>query len=182
MLQVSDSRPMDSSVNTERDNDPSEFYALVAGAADATLDFPVDENTEGPFWSEDGELDLTRCKAREREEVGVVPLGSNRYRLAERQMGPFSVLRLNWGDEFNADRGTDGTLRLTSVCMPKRYTHVHLFVGRGFTGEYEFVRRLHALGGGWELVAGGMLTLTIPRPHAAEFLRVLRAGGFDTPA
>lgn len=106
---------------TEPHSFPSGFYLLVENAADVMLEFPVDDDSGGPFWKDDGQLDLVRCKEWDQEEVGVVPLGGNRYRLAERQLGPFSGLRLYWGDEFNADKGEDGMLRLTSVCVPRPY-------------------------------------------------------------
>jgi len=101
-------------MHTEPHSFPSGFYLLLEDAANVVLEFPVDDDSGGPFWSDDGQLDLVRCKEWDQEEVGVVPLGGNRYRLAERQMGPFSRRRLYWGDEFNAGKGVDGTLRLTS--------------------------------------------------------------------
>ena len=134
---------------TEPDSFPSDFYVLVEGAADAVLEFPADDGSGGPFWNDDGQLDLVRCKEWDQEEVGVVPLGGNRYRLAERQLGPFSGLRLYWGDEFNADKGEDGTLRLTSVCVPRPYAHFRFLTSGGFNNEHQLARHLHSLGGGW---------------------------------
>jgi hypothetical protein len=140
---------------------PSGFYVLVEGAADAVLEFPADGDSGGPFWNADGQLDFARCKEWDQEDVGVVPLGGNRYRLAERRMGPFSGLRLYWGDEFNADKGDEGTLRLTSVCVPRSFAHFRFLTSGGFNNEHQLARHLHSLGGGWEAVAGGMLTLTM---------------------
>mgnify|MGYP003617712432 FL=1 len=47
---------------TEPDSFPSDFYVLVEGAADAVLEFPADDGSGGPFWNDDGQLDLVRCK------------------------------------------------------------------------------------------------------------------------
>jgi hypothetical protein len=156
---------------------PSSFYSLVEGAPEAVLEFPVDGDSGGPFWSDDGELDLVRCKEWDREEVRVVPLGGNRYRLAERRFGPFSVLTLYWGDEFNADKRKDGALRLTSICVPQSYAHFRFLASGRFDNEHELARHLHSLGGGWETVAGGMLTLTVPAEHAGELQRLMYEQG-----
>ena len=163
---------------TEPDSFPSDFYVLVEGAADAVLEFPADDGSGGPSWNDDGQLDLVRCKEWDQEEVGVVPLGGNRYRLAERQLGPFSGLRLYWGDEFNADKGEDGTLRLTSVCVPRPYAHFRFLTSGGFDNEHQLARHLHSLGGGgWVAVAGGMLTLTVPAERASELKRLMYVEG-----
>ncbi len=161
----------------EEDSFPSGFYVLVEDAADAVLEFPADGDSGGPFWNVDGQLDLVRCKEWEQEDVGVVPLGGNRYRLAERRVGPFSGLRLYWGDEFNADKGDDGTLRVISVCVPRPFAHFRFLTSGGFSNEHQLARHLHSLGGGWEAVAGGMLTLTIPSSSAGELQRLMYEGG-----
>lgn len=160
-------------MSTEADAFPSAFYGLVEGASDLVLEFPVDGDSGGPFWNDDGALDLRRCKEWDQEDVGVVSLGGNRYRLAERLMGPFSGLRLYWGDEFTADKAQDNALRLTSVCIPRPYAHFRFLTSGGFNNEHQLARRLHSLGGGWAAVAGGMLTLTVPSEHASELQRLM---------
>ena len=70
--------------------------------------------------------------------------------------GPFSGLRLYWGDEFNAEKGEDGTLRLTSICMPRPYVHFRFLTSGGFNNEHQLARHLHSLGGGWEERSGTM--------------------------
>lgn len=163
---------------TEAYSFPSNFYSLVEDAVDAVLEFPFDEDSVGgPFWHDDGQLDLKHCKEWDQEDVGVVPLGGDRYRLAERQMGPFSGLRLYWGDEFIANKGEDGTLRLTSVCMPRPYSHFRFSTSGGFNNEHQLAQHLHALGGGWEAVAVGMLTLTVPSANADELQRLMYEEG-----
>lgn len=162
---------------TEPYSFPSGFYLLLEDAADVVLEFPVDDDSGGPFWHNEGQLDLVRCKEWDQEEVGVVPLGGNRYRLAERQMGPFSGLRLYWGDEFNADKGVDGKLRLTSICIPRPYAHFRFLTSGGFSNEHQLAQHLHSIGGGWETVAGGMLTLTVPVERASELKRLMYVEG-----
>ena len=149
-------------MSAEQHSIPSDFYVLVENAADVVLRFPIDENSGGPFWDNDGRLNLVRCTAWDQEDVGAVPLGGNRYRLAERKMGPFSILRLHWGDEFNADVTEDGALQVASVCEPRAYTHFRFFTSVHFSNADQLARVLHSLGGGWEAVAGGVLTLTVP--------------------
>lgn len=138
--------------------------------------YPADGDSGGPFWNERGELDLVRGKDWDEEDVGIVPLGGNRYRLAERLMGPFSGLRLYWGDEFTADQTVDGTLRITSVVVPRRYAHFR-FLASKFNNDHPLAKHLHAMEGGWETIATGMLTLTVPADHAAEFQRLMYEEG-----
>lgn len=151
---------------------PSAFYSLVEEATEAALLFPADGDSGGPFWNERGELDRVRCQDWEEEDVGIVPLGGNRYRLAERLLGPFSGLRLHWGDEFEADQTDDGTLRITSVVVPRRYAHFR-FLASKFNNDHPLAKHLHDMGGGWETVATGMLTLTVPVEHGPEFQRLM---------
>jgi hypothetical protein len=42
-------------------------------------------------------------------------------------------------------------------------------VPRGFNNENPLARLVHSLDGGWESVAGGMLTLTVPTTKAVDF-------------
>lgn len=151
---------------------PSAFYGLVEEATKTVLLYPADGDSGGPFWNERGELDLVRGKDWDEEDVGIVPLGGNRYRLAERLMGPFSGLRLYWGDEFTADQADDGTLRLTAIVVPRRYAHFR-FLASKFNSDHPLAKHLHAMGGGWETVATGMLTLTVPAEHGTEFQRLM---------
>ncbi len=151
---------------------PSAFYSLVEEAIEAVLLYPADGDSGGPFWNECGDLDRVRGKDWDEEGVGIVPLGGNCYRLAERLMGPFSGLRLYWGDEFTADQTDDGTLRLTAIVVPRRYTHFR-FLASKFNNDHPLAKHLHSMGGGWETVANGMLTLTVPAEHGAEFQRLM---------
>ena len=156
--------------------DPSAFYGLVEKTTEVVILYPADGDSGGPFWNELGELDLLRGKDWDEEEVGIVPLGGNRYRLAERLMGPFSGLRLYWGDEFTADHTAEGTLRITSVVLPRRYVHFR-FIASKFNNDHPLAIHLHAMGGGWEAVAKGILTLTVPAEHGTEFQRLMYQEG-----
>ena len=78
---------------------------------------------------------------------------------------------------FNADNAEDGTLRLTSVCVPRPYAHFRFLTSGGFNNEHQLARHLHSLGGGWEAVAGGMLTLTVPAERASELKRLMYVEG-----
>ncbi|HRW71159.1 hypothetical protein [Ottowia sp.] len=102
-------------MKTQAESFPSAFCSVVDGASEVALEFPVDGESGGPFWNEDGGLDVERCKDWDQEEVGIVSLSGNRYRPAERLMGLFSRLGLYWGDEFTAHDGQDGALRLCAA-------------------------------------------------------------------
>lgn len=148
---------------------PSEFYALLEDATSTRLVYPVDGKGEGPFWDAQGSIDA-RCQQWEDEDVSVVILGQGRYRLAEKEFGPFSSLGLHWGDEFFAQDEGDGTLRLLSVAMPRRFTHYRFWAcGGRLNNEHPLAELLHGLGGGWECVAQGLLTLTVPVEHSPVF-------------
>lgn len=163
---------------TDDDTFPSSFYSLMEDATEVVLQYPTDGDSGGPFWNDQGELDLTRGAEWEDEEVGVVSLGSGRYRLTERLMGPFSTLRLYWGDEFTADKLADGTLRMASVIVPRRFVHFRFITsGPHFSNDHPLAKHLHAMGGAWETVAGGMLTMTLPAEHGTEFQRLMYEEG-----
>ena len=156
----------------DADKPPSGFYPLFEGAIEVVLKFPVDGDSVGPRWDDiSGEIDRSACPDWEEERVAVVPLGGNCYRLAERLMGPVSGLTLHWGDEFRAQNDVDGELRLVAVCVPRPFVHYRFLTRAGFNNQEPIAQRLHAIGGGWESVAGGMLTLTVPSAFAGKFQR-----------
>jgi len=157
---------------------PSPFYSLVERSRKFTLRFPSDEDGVGPYWLATGEMDGSRHDSDSVENVECVALGDNRYRLAIQAEGPFSGLRLHWGDEFFAESGNGCDLVLTRVAMPRKFVH-HRFMASGkFTNENPIATILHACGGGWETVAVGILTLTVPVETAAEFMRQMQANDF----
>lgn len=156
------------------DSFPSAFYNLMEGATEFVLQYPADGDSGGPVWNDQGELDHEQGANWDEEEVCVVALGGDRYRLAERLMGPFSGLRLYWGDEFTADKVDDGTLRMTSVIVPRCFVHFRFITSvQHFSNDHPLAKHLHAMGGAWETVAGGMLTLTLPAGHGDRFRRLM---------
>jgi len=87
----------------------SPFYDLLTDAEKFRLLFPLVRDCVGPDWLDSGELVRSDGGQMEEEEIEAVSLGDSRYRLAERCWGPFTSLRLYWGDEFLADR-SDGNM------------------------------------------------------------------------
>jgi hypothetical protein len=153
---------------------PSPFYAQFEGATQYRLRFPVDEDDLGPYWLESGEL-IAGASGQIWERIEAVDLGAGRYRLACKVNAPFSGLRLNWGDEFLTEVTGRNRLRLLRVATPLAYRHYSLIVPRRFDNEEALAVLVHRFGGGWEAVAGGMLTLSVPAGVAADFARAAEA-------
>jgi hypothetical protein len=156
---------------------PSPFYDQLTGAEKYSLVFPLARDCAGPDWLESGELVSTHGGETETEEIEAVSLGDSRYRLAERCLGPFSSLRLYWGDEFFADRSEGNTLNLTKVVVPRTYEHYRWLISAGFKNGNPIAELVHEFGGGWETVAVGMLTLTVPALRAQEFHSRMNVAG-----
>lgn len=151
-------------------DDPSPFYALFHGAKEFVLHFPAGEDWCGPVWDETGELDLSQTSVQTDEPVDLVELGNNRYRLSERVLGPFSGLHLYWGDEFIAERSEGNELVLTRVIEPRMFKH-YRFISSDIKNDKPIAQCVHRYEGGWETVANGMLTLTVPANAATDFER-----------
>ncbi len=158
------------------DDIPSPFYDQFDGAARFKLSFPVDDDGVGPDWDALGVLDTSRSPVRAKEEVELVDLGGGRYRLAEKCDGPFSGLRLQWGDEFIAEISAGGGLVMSLVIEPRKYRHFQFMVSHGFSNDHPIAGLIHRLMGGWEIIAGGMLTVTLPVATAFEFEQKLIVG------
>jgi len=156
---------------------PSPFYDQLTGAEKFSLVFPPDQDGAGPYWSESGELVRADDVETEAEDIEAVSLGSNRYRMAERCAGPFSSLRLHWGDEFFADRSEGNTLNLTKLVVPRPYEHFRFLTSYGFKNANPIAEIVHEVGGGWETVGGGVLTLTVPVLRTQEFQSKMNAAG-----
>ena len=156
---------------------PSPFYDQLTGAEKFSLVFPPDRSGVGPCWLESGELVCADDVETEAEDIEAVPLGSNRYRLAERCFGPFTSLRLYWGDEFFADRPQGNTLNLTRVVVPRVYQHYRFMASKGFSNASPIAELVHDVCGGWETVAIGMSTLPVPALRAQEFQSKMSAAG-----
>jgi hypothetical protein len=155
---------------------PSPFYDQLVGAEKFSLIFPLSEDCAGPYWLESGELVHSGDGEIETEDIEAVSLGGNRYRLAERCLGPFSSLRLHWGDEFFAD--LDGNkLNISKLVVPRLFEHFRYLTSGGFKNANPIAELVHEVGGGWETVAGGMLTFTVPALRAQEFQSRMNAAG-----
>jgi hypothetical protein len=154
-----------------QNNDPSPFYMLFNGAKDFVLLFSSDEDGCGPFWHENGELDLSRSNDQFDDEVALVELGADQYRLVCRYLEPLSGLRLHWGDEFVAERMTNNELILKRIVVPQKFKHYQFIASASFNNDNPIAQIVHRHGGGWGAVAGGILTLTVPAHTAANFER-----------
>ena len=155
----------------------SPFYDQLTGAEKFSLVFPPDLDGVGPYWLESGELVRADDVETEAEDIEAVSLGCNRYRMAERCFGPFSSLRLHWGDEFFADRSVGNTLSLTKLVVPRPYEHFRFLTSSGLKNANPIAEIVHEVGGGWETVGGGVLTLTVPILRTQEFQLKMNAAG-----
>jgi hypothetical protein len=148
----------------------SKFYDLLDGAKAVTLWFQVNEDEEGPFWTDEGELIASAGDADWCEKVQVVDLGFGRYRLA-RVEDIFSQLRLNWGDEFLGSTKDGINIKLEKVVAPEPYAHFKL-IGHGpIDIKSELSKLIHSLDGGWECSFDGMWLISIPANNSELFIR-----------
>lgn len=152
--------------------EPSPFYDLFEGAEPLMLVFPACD-CAGPFWDDEGNLVRQPDDEMAGERIEAVRLGPVHYRLACRSDGPFSCLRLYWGDEFYASTAGDGSLTLTRVVVPRPFAHHRFLTSAPFGNDTPAAMLVHELGGGWEAVAGGMLTMSVPAVRSTELLRRL---------
>jgi hypothetical protein len=149
----------------------SPFYDLLKGAQKYDLEFHVDENDEGPHWDDEGTLITTPTSSSEFFGVLPVPLGNGLYRLAENPV--FEPLTtLNWGDEFQAIEVSSDHLILTKVVMPMKFRHEHKLIADSLTKGSDLSNRIHELEGGWEIVAGGVLTVTLPVENCEKLMDI----------
>lgn len=142
----------------------SEFYKRVEHAEVYLLAFPTNDY-ELPDWDCEGNLiehDETEWTTT---NVGAVNLEGNRYRLAEKLDFPFSECKLEWGEDFFADTGSENgnSLILRQVVMPEKYVHenVSCIMDPGKWRDSSESVLIHSLNGGWEY-ALGVLHISIP--------------------
>lgn len=154
----------------------SPFYDALEGAQEYVLLYPVRSGEiVGPHWLDDG---IPFAGDYDEEPILAVPLGGGRYRLTELCAGPFSCCLLRWGDEFEADTESD-TLTLRRVVMPPAYQHYFWMTSGGGLENTALGDLLHRYGGGWELVAGGMLTASVSVASLDAFEAAAAALGED---
>ena len=157
------------------DQTSNAFYDQFNGAKEYILEFAANADYEGPFCDESGNIDRSFTAELAEEPIMAIDLGNNRFMMALKCMTLLSGLRLNWGDEFFAERAGNN-LRLIKIAMPLRYMHISSFTELGFSNEVNIAKIVHSLGGGWETLAGGLLTITIPTSAYSEFLERARSG------
>lgn len=153
----------------------SPFYDLLQGAQEFDLTFPVDENGEGPHSNEHGDLIWQEQNGLAVVRILAVPLGGGFYRLAENPLLE-PLTELKWGDEFEAKEEYPGQLNLVKVVLPKKYHHEFGLISGHVTQGSSLSNRIHELEGGWETVAGGMLTITLPVDAWSKFPEWKRSG------
>ena len=149
---------------------PSPFYALVENGLEYALRFPCNEDGAGPCLLENGEIDAGQGTEQSEESILAIPLGNGRYRLAERSDGPFSGLCIDWGDEFMATEIHPGVLLFERLILSRRFAHWHIIGPGGFSNDHPYAELLHRFGGGWESIAGGMMTFSVPVEHTAALV------------
>lgn len=146
----------------------SSFYSLLSGSERFELIFPCNSDEEGPFWNDDGSLIHYLDGSIQSTTVRLVELGAGRYRLAENPI--FEVpTTLHWGDELNASPNETGELELLSVAAPQRFSHLSTISSPEVALGSSISNKIHELGGGWESVMGGILTITLPAEKWPDF-------------
>jgi hypothetical protein len=108
------------------------------------------------------------------ESVPLVDLGGGLFRLAEKMDGPFSALPMRWGDEFFALESSESRLRFQRMDIPQKFSHLRLLLSGPFEPDGKARELIHQQGGGWKVVAGGILTATVPVEKEQALAQSLR--------
>lgn len=140
---------------------PSPFYAQLEPSSKFVLEYPYVEDVDFTKLQFTGTEEQVNWEVAE-ELVALVDLGGGLFRLAEKLDGPFSGLPMSWGDEFFALVSGPGKLRFQRMDTPQKYSHLRLFLSSPFEADGRASELIHQHGGGWEVVASGMLTATVP--------------------
>ncbi|HEY6252019.1 MAG TPA: hypothetical protein VI685_18845 [Candidatus Angelobacter sp.] len=107
------------------------------------------------------------------EELLVLPLGGNMYRLEESSM----LAEARYHDIIEAEAISDGTLRFVRVAAPSNLKTVSCTLP---DAEFEspalsaLLDRVMAAGGNWERVFGGVLLLHLPAGEEGAVLDQLK--------
>ena len=102
------------------------FTELLRGAAPRNLVFPCNDQSEGPFWLENGTVIEYKSGQTSDATLRVVELGQGKFRLAENPCFE-DLTTLNGGDEFYASelRSTKNTLdQLRLVILKIRHFNI----------------------------------------------------------
>lgn len=152
---------------------PSSFYAQLEPSSEFVLEYPYVDDVDFTKLQFTGIGEQADWEVAE-ELVALVDLGGGLFRLAEKMDGPFSGLPMSWGDEFFAVESRPGRLRFQRMDSPQRFFHLRLFLSGPFEPSGKASELIHRHGGGWEVIAGGMLTATAPVDNEQELVQDLR--------
>ena len=150
-------------MNLEQDHS---FYELMNDAELYLVSFPCNSDGEGPFWNGHGALEKFPNGYQEHSELMMVHLGNDTYRLAVNPIfQPPSTL--HWGDEFFARQDQSNSLEITHVKTNQRFKHTSILMH--INSDHPMSKKIHELGGGWECVAVGISTISIPQENWKQF-------------
>lgn len=155
---------------------PSPFYAQLVPSSKFELEYPFVDDVDFKTLQFTGTGEQADWEIAE-ELVALVDLGGGLFRLAEKLDGPFSALPMCWGDEFFATVIEGERLRFKRMGGTQKYEHLQLLLSGPFEAEGKASELIHLHGGGWEVVAGGMFTATVPVGNAQALLQDLREVG-----
>jgi hypothetical protein len=144
------------------------FTELLRGAAPRNLVFPCNDQSEGPFWLEDGVVIKYKSGQTSYAKLRVVDLGDEKFRLAENPCFE-DLTTLHWGDEFYATENKAGDLVITQIDVPLKFKHQSSIVGGSINLNSDFFQQIVEQGGNWELIAGGILITSVPIVGSIHF-------------
>ena len=143
------------------ENPVIKFTELLLGATARYLVFPCNNQFEGPFWLEDGEVIEQPNGQTSEATLRVVDLGHGKFRLAENPCFD-DLTTLNWGEEFYGFENKAGDLVITQIDLPLKFKHQTSIVGGSINLKSDYFQQIVEQGGNWELIAGGILITSLP--------------------
>jgi len=152
---------------------PSSFYGQLEPSSEFVLEYPYVDDDDFTKLQFNGVAEQADWEVAE-ELVALVDLGGGLFRLAEKLDGPFSGLPMSWGDEFLALEAGPGRLRFQRMDSPQKFSHLRLLLSGTYEPDGRASELIHQHGGGWEVVAGGMLTATVPVEKEQALVQALR--------
>ena len=154
-------------------NTPSPFYAQLEPNVNVVLEYPCVDDVDFTKLQFNSVGEQAGWEAVD-ELVALVDLDGGLFHLAEKMDGPFSALPMGGGDEFYALESGPGRLRFQRMDSPQRFSHLRLLLSGPFEPECKASELIHRHGEGWEVVAGGMLTATVPVEKEKGLVQDLR--------
>jgi hypothetical protein len=144
------------------------FTELLRGATARNLVFACNDQSEGPFWLEDGAVIEYQNGQTSEATLRVVELGEGKVRLAENPCFE-DLTTLYWGDEFYAAENKAGDLVITQIDVPLKFKHQSSIVGGSINLNSDYFQEIVEQGGNWELIAGGILITSVPIVESIHF-------------